>query len=216
GKMDEVAKAGRTILFVSHNMAAMQALCTKGFFLEKGRLKRIGPINDMINLYMGEAAADARDNQFCTDNRSGSGVALVTGMQLDCNGVKGAAVAGGRIALTVDYEAQKDNLPLQFIIGVYDSFNSRILAIDSKVVDNLPDTFPRKGKLEITFPEDSCLSPGRYYVNIGIRLHKEMVDFVQGAFSFVIEEGDFFKTGRLPYGKATVLFKNQWTLSPAN
>lgn len=52
GKMDEVSKSGRTLLFVSHNMPAVQQLCTKGVFLDKGTVKQVGRIEDTVKLYM--------------------------------------------------------------------------------------------------------------------------------------------------------------------
>jgi lipopolysaccharide transport system ATP-binding protein len=52
GKMSDVAQAGRTVLFVSHNMSAIQNLCNKGIYLEKGRLTAKGEVNDLVNLYL--------------------------------------------------------------------------------------------------------------------------------------------------------------------
>lgn len=51
GKMDEVAKWGRTVLFVSHNMAALQAFCTKGLVLDNGQIEIIGGIGEAIYRY---------------------------------------------------------------------------------------------------------------------------------------------------------------------
>ncbi len=52
GKMKDVATQGRTVLFVSHNMAAIQSLCTSGIFLQQGELKAHGPIEKIINNYL--------------------------------------------------------------------------------------------------------------------------------------------------------------------
>jgi lipopolysaccharide transport system ATP-binding protein len=52
GKMKDVATQGRTVLFVSHNMAAIQSLCTSGIFLKQGELKAHGPIEKIINNYL--------------------------------------------------------------------------------------------------------------------------------------------------------------------
>lgn len=57
GKMDEVSKSGRTILFVSHNMPAVQNLCRKGVFLEKGKMKFSGKVEDVISLYLNNVDA---------------------------------------------------------------------------------------------------------------------------------------------------------------
>jgi lipopolysaccharide transport system ATP-binding protein len=55
GKMSEVSRGGRTVLFVSHNMAAVRQLCQKGIFLHEGKLVSQGPIDSVINQYIGKA-----------------------------------------------------------------------------------------------------------------------------------------------------------------
>jgi lipopolysaccharide transport system ATP-binding protein len=52
GKMDDVAKSGRTVLFVSHNMGAVQTLCAKSILLDKGKIISTGTTIDMVNKYL--------------------------------------------------------------------------------------------------------------------------------------------------------------------
>jgi lipopolysaccharide transport system ATP-binding protein len=52
GKMKDISDAGRTILFVSHNLSAVRQLCTKGIYLENGALKAIGPIGAITQNYL--------------------------------------------------------------------------------------------------------------------------------------------------------------------
>lgn len=52
GKMHDVARGGRTVLFVSHNMAAVQALCDRGILLEAGRLALAGSTDDVVRAYL--------------------------------------------------------------------------------------------------------------------------------------------------------------------
>src|SRR5687767_332516 len=54
GKMEDVSKSGRTILFVSHNMGAIQNLCRKAILLDKGQVESSGEINKTINQYLRE------------------------------------------------------------------------------------------------------------------------------------------------------------------
>lgn len=54
GKMGEVGKEGRTVLFVSHNMGAIKAMCNKGIMLSKGEIKQIGDVSSVINAYFSE------------------------------------------------------------------------------------------------------------------------------------------------------------------
>lgn len=53
GKMQDISKGeGRTVLFVSHNMAAVKSLCTRGILLENGKVELVGDINSIINSYL--------------------------------------------------------------------------------------------------------------------------------------------------------------------
>ncbi len=52
GKMDDVAKSGRTVLFVSHNIGAVQSLCHKGILLSHGRVEYVGPIQECLSQYV--------------------------------------------------------------------------------------------------------------------------------------------------------------------
>jgi len=52
GKMDSLAKSGRTVIFVSHNMNSIRRLCSRGIFLEKGGIKKPGTINSVIEAYL--------------------------------------------------------------------------------------------------------------------------------------------------------------------
>ena len=55
GKMHEVSKGGRTVLFVSHNMGAVQTLCRSAIYLDAGRVRRIGPSEDVIAEYVADS-----------------------------------------------------------------------------------------------------------------------------------------------------------------
>src|SRR6185503_19592925 len=56
GKMGDVAKQGRTVLFVSHNLGAVRSLCTRGIVLAGGALQFDGPVDDAIAGYLASAA----------------------------------------------------------------------------------------------------------------------------------------------------------------
>jgi len=57
GKMQDVSKGeGRTVLFVSHNMASVRALCKRGILLEDGTMKYEGEVNDVVDMYQNKIA----------------------------------------------------------------------------------------------------------------------------------------------------------------
>jgi lipopolysaccharide transport system ATP-binding protein len=63
GKMGEVARGGRTVLFVSHNMGAVQALCNRAIYLEKGTVKAVGEVEQLLRQYHSDSEA-SRTHRF--------------------------------------------------------------------------------------------------------------------------------------------------------
>jgi lipopolysaccharide transport system ATP-binding protein len=86
GKMNEVSKAGRTILFVSHNLEAVQRLCTRGLLFEQGRLVEQGSIGDVVARYRAAQSGDGTLGRFRPLSRQGPGVARVEDVRLLVDG----------------------------------------------------------------------------------------------------------------------------------
>ena len=62
GKMADVAKGGRTVLFVSHNITAIKALCTAGIYLQNGKIASLGPMQNVVDKYIsGESLSSRKD-----------------------------------------------------------------------------------------------------------------------------------------------------------
>jgi lipopolysaccharide transport system ATP-binding protein len=57
GKMSEVSEGGRTVLFVSHNMGAIQALCRRAVYLQKGTVKMVGDVAPVVQQYLNDTGA---------------------------------------------------------------------------------------------------------------------------------------------------------------
>ncbi|MGE0461434.1 MAG: polysaccharide ABC transporter ATP-binding protein [Vicinamibacterales bacterium] len=72
GKMSEVGRQGRTVLFVSHNMVAVQNLCQRVMWLREGRLAADGPTSDVVRRYL-SAASSAQNERVWSDPRTGPG-----------------------------------------------------------------------------------------------------------------------------------------------
>ena len=79
GKMNEVSKSGRTVLFVSHDMNAIEQLCSKTIILQKGKLKAYGDTHQLINAYLNE------DNNYEKSNVSLSQNVFLEQMSFDTN-----------------------------------------------------------------------------------------------------------------------------------
>ena len=61
GKMDQVSRDGRTVLFVSHNMSAVKSLCSRAILIDRGRVADDGSVDDIINGYLNAETSCSRD-----------------------------------------------------------------------------------------------------------------------------------------------------------
>jgi lipopolysaccharide transport system ATP-binding protein len=212
GKMGEVARGGRTVLFVSHNLPAISALCSRGLLLAQGRVIGDGSASAIISQYLLSTKPEAR-GEFRPSDRTGNGRARVTNLRVGSATGEPQVVCGSGLRIQLSYTAQAENLPLQFLIGIYDGSGQRTLFLDSHVDPGLPEVFPREGMLQTTFDREFSLIPGQYSVNVALRVHAELEDHVTDALAFEVEDGDFFGAGRKPIGFGAVFYRNRWNLA---
>ena len=64
GKMEDVSQKGRTILFVSHNMVAVQSLCHRAIWLQDGKVKKVGESAQIVSNYLHEGSSISTDKSW--------------------------------------------------------------------------------------------------------------------------------------------------------
>ena len=183
GKMNDVSsKEGRTILFVSHNMGAVQNLCNKGLFLQKGKVMDYGNISETIKKYL-DIGNTASSSVFTFEEEENykKSKAYFTKVELkDKNGI-----------LCSDYPVGDDvNVHIQFEsiinlqdtivgIGIVSSTELPILTTWSK-----PESF-KKGLNEIVYTIGGIyLAPSTYKIVLGISRGNEVLDYNTKIVSF--------------------------------
>src|SRR4029077_19239804 len=92
GKMDDIARRGPTVLFISHNMEAIQRLCTRGLLMDRGRLVQSGAIGEIVTTYRAAEQSLVEVGRFNTRSRSGTGWARISDIRMVDD--RGAAVRG--------------------------------------------------------------------------------------------------------------------------
>ena len=215
GKMEEVAKAGRTILLVSHQMALVANLCSRCILLSKGQVARSGPPDDVIPAYFLSTQALASTSLTQRRDRKGSGdirfvaVRAVGGE----NGTGSYWVCGepGKLCVEFENKAKRDLRNVKFSVGVDDSSGQRILLLDSGLTGGFPQALSAEaGRFEILLDEVP-LMPGSYVFTLYAALGGEIADWIQSAGNITVEPGDFFKTGRLvPQGQGNFLVRHRF------
>ena len=103
GKMQDVSKGGgRTVLFVSHNMAAIRGLCKKGVVLKDGMTDFIGPVDDAINHYLSGAVTRAENRKLIKDSiLKQHSYLIITDIQINNSPYNTTAIHHGQEVLDV-------------------------------------------------------------------------------------------------------------------
>ncbi len=166
GKMGEVAKGGRTVLFVSHNMGAIQTLCTRGVFLSRGQLVTTGPTEQVVTTYLQTASATPADLALTTADRSGSGAVRLTGFWLEDGGRRTEEVASGRpVSLVLRYSAD-DGASLtgvSFGVSFHTAMGDTLSVIYSDYTGVTFGELGGEGEVRFRVPE-LPLNQGLYYI----------------------------------------------------
>jgi len=213
GKMEDVAQSGRTILFVSHNMAAVQALCQRALVIRQGNLVFDGSVSGGIKEYLAYLT-DTADNAFAHNpERSGNGWVRLTGARMFDAARQPAKylVAGQPASIEFYYEnpANIDRATLVFTI-----FNQIGVAVTNfntaKVNSRLDDRIGAAGKFVCSLP-DLPLPIGQYRVAVSVQLGGQNLDLIPNALVFEVESSEFFDTGWTPdIQYAACLMNHHW------
>jgi len=108
GKMETVAGQGRTILFVSHNLAAITSLCSRAILLQRGELKAAGAATDIVASYLSDVTGAAASVVWSTDEAPGTdGVKVLSVRLVDESGAPASTVDIERpVTLKISYHVE--------------------------------------------------------------------------------------------------------------
>jgi lipopolysaccharide transport system ATP-binding protein len=215
GKMSEVSRSGRTVLFVSHNMATIVNLCEKVALFERGRLAFLGACEEGVRRYTGSCTASTGGEVALSDhpNRRPGCPKIVGGLRLlNSMGQPTDQVLCGEaitIEVTIDPDCEAGNL--HFAVGFDDTLGCRLFTAATYLTDSWQPQRGRVARLACRLSE-LPLGPGRYCLtlNAGPR-HWVWTDVIDQALWFDVAETDFYGNGRLPnpdWGR--FLVRSQW------
>ena len=195
GKMNDVSKGeGRTVLFVSHNMAAVQNLCFKGLLLENGIIKKTGAINDVLAEYL---VSTKIENVKLSENtnRKGNGFLKFTdGFFISDNDNNIETFKDLKIKLNFELNFPSKIIQSRIDIGINNFMGDRVAWLSSNVVISEFSVFSNSIEFLI---KDLPLAPGDYTLNLFSEINNEIADWLTEVMPFTIIEKDYYKTGKL-------------------
>jgi lipopolysaccharide transport system ATP-binding protein len=167
GKMQEVSEGGRTIVFVSHNLAAVQRLCSRAFVIDHGRLVMEGNVADAVAAYLhrtgGGDQAGVADIGDDAERFKGSDVARLRRVVMtDLDGEPTSSVRiGQRFRVTLTYEAFEDLEEAIVELGISTPEGQRIITVQN-TDRGAPPFRLATGLNEVTVELAVALLPGEF------------------------------------------------------
>jgi len=203
GKMEDVGKEGRTVLFVSHNMTAVEKLCSRGIYLMNGHIKYASYIKPVVEQYLSDARRVSESSSLRErKDRQGSGkVKIVDFYVTDKLGLKQHTLKSGEdYVFIMEYENLDINGNLSNVvssIAITDVREEIVFLVRSNFTNqnlNLPARF---GKIEC-YIKDFNLATGSYSSMLFLAHGEaEILDCISNATEISVEGGNFFGTGSM-------------------
>ncbi len=173
GKMEEITKkGGRTILFVSHNMDAIQAICKKCVFLEKGKIKMIGDTKDVVRRYLFDETRREPVKTFSQSNTQKQAQILRIAILNSCGDVTSDLDIAEPFFIEVDYELKTDSSAYVVVKIFSTSVPHRYLFVTLSN-DNNHSNPTSPGRYQAKVKIDPILNVGMYSYLIGVATHTE-------------------------------------------
>lgn len=221
GKMGEVSRSGRTVLFVSHNMAAVENLCTRGIVLHQGKLHFNGTPKDAIQFYLNSLSTVSGTGHVVELEAVGERRSLVAPLlkrlefftNHDQPLSEGLPI-GGRLKIRVYFDLPKPTLSFNVGLGFNNSYGQRIFTAHSQFEPNRSlreHVGPQVFNCEIP---NFNLMPGEYSVKVFLELNNSEADAIEDAAKLRVLEADFYGTGKVPMN-GTFVLKHGWYLEQA-
>jgi lipopolysaccharide transport system ATP-binding protein len=197
GKMEEVTRGGRTVVFVSHNMGAIRRLCNRGVWLDGGRVRFMGTSDDTVDAYSVATDAAAESQAGCFDltrrtDRTGSGKVSLREVRLRaCDGaIKGEFEFSEPFIVEFELEATESARSCFIGLGFLAADGTSLLSSHHYDSADVRMLSPGRHSLRCRY-EPNNLKPGQYAVQAAILdfSTRDLYDYVYSVGSFTISPG---------------------------
>lgn len=182
-RMSELARQGRTILFVSHNMQLIPQFCQRAMVLQRGEIIQSGMAGDVTRYYMDRLLADTRAGDLSDKTHTGCGRArFVQASVVDNEGrVQSQFVSGDDFIVRMEMDVKKPVDDVSLAVVVQSIFGTRVITSWNREVNFHSDLRPGRQAFECRF-QNVRLRPGHtVMVNLWCAEHHDVIDAVDNA-----------------------------------
>jgi lipopolysaccharide transport system ATP-binding protein len=205
---DITAKDGRTVLFVSHNLAAVRGLCKKGYVLENGLLKFTGNVENALNVYSENAGLEGTRVGFdVITKRSGNGNMRFLSLELNKNQFS----LGDDVLIQLKVENLIGEKTYEMVIQIFTADGIAIYHM-----------MPRDSNFKITSEvgidifnivvSDIRLFPGLYFIALSLSnsTGHDVFDSIENVINFEISDGGNYTSRNLPRVAGLIFANPMW------
>jgi lipopolysaccharide transport system ATP-binding protein len=216
GKMRNVAQGdGRTVMFVSHNMAAVRSLCRSAISLEQGRLVGQGPAAEIIEQYSRRLRSSAPASRVTfSEIDPAREMVLLSAWLTDGSGAETSTMSSGEpFQLHIRFEARQELRSAEMFAEVVDSFGQRITSLNTHVTSQYAVVAPGVWEWNCSV-EELWLTEGEYFISLATKNLRTVCDERPTCLSFQVE-GSLASNTRHPVGRifGVVAPPHRWRLA---
>ena len=216
GKMGEVARHGRTVFFVSHNLPSIEALCSRCLLFNRGHLVDDGKVNEILLRYM--TAELQPDSGSCPltvhgGRRHGSSQIMASVTLSGANRkISAACKMGDCLKVSVSFESEQSFTPV-LSVTVKNMHGLALIRANNQFTGFDFSQRQKHGLITCSFKKLPLL-PGRYAIDLSLGDGFRELDAVSDAITFEVLPADVFGTGKLPPpGSAVVVWPAHFTIA---
>jgi len=200
GKMGEVSSEGRTVLFVSHNMLAIKKICDRSIFLNDGKIMSDGTSDSIIDSYRNSIKSGTVDNDLVSiKSRTGSGKLRFVRYAIENSSGKetGYGITGQECKVNLFCKCYENLNNVTFGIAIFDKEGVRLSSMTSLLLNKTFSVVSGPTKVVFSIP-NLPLNQGHYSILVDANIDGVTLDRIEDTFILTVENGDFWKTGKLP------------------
>ncbi|MBK8023629.1 MAG: ABC transporter ATP-binding protein [Chloroflexi bacterium] len=210
GKMSQVAGEGRTVLFVSHQLQAVESLCTRAIMLQNGRILLDGDVQSIIESYVRSISERSVSADRWTDesDRGGNGTSRFRSIRiLDKEGHETTALPMGveRFSIELTFECRSPLRNPSFALRLQNTLKVDIVSWRThETLGEMPGA-ERGGCVRLNV-EGLNLLPGSYFLSVAMNDGGQVIDLVEQCAQIEIVPRSIYNTGKLPDTRRSLIF----------
>jgi lipopolysaccharide transport system ATP-binding protein len=214
GKMHDISKGeGRTVLFVSHNMAAVKSVCTRSIVLDKGVVAFEGSSSDAVDFYL-EASYNQNMGSgvvnFPPEESMDTQVSSVETLKIDGERTN-AFLMGEPIHFKINVRNNQLLTNIKATVVIHSSHGVKVVALRSREMTNKVFSKDSDFSMGVVL-DDLNLMPDFYSITVALLERNYDIQIIEQCLSFNVVANDVYGTGRIPKGRFVAFSNSNWEI----